>query len=81
PTYLYYNPYDENKQIEYFNEDAPVDLYDAISHRIVARHVTEEGCFDLPAKSAMLIVVVPSESQLEKRGERIMLDTVVIAYK
>ncbi|HER40642.1 MAG TPA: hypothetical protein ENO10_05425 [Salinimicrobium catena] len=80
-TYLYYNPYDENKQIEYFNEDAPVDLYDAISHRIVARHVTEEGCFDLPAKSAMLIVVVPSESQLEKRGERIMLDTVVIAYK
>ncbi|MBN2480430.1 MAG: hypothetical protein JXB19_01720 [Bacteroidales bacterium] len=81
PTYLYYNPYDEDQQIAYFNEDAPVDLYDAISHRIVARHVTDEGLFTLPANLAMLIVAVPPESKLEKRGERIMLDNVIIAYK
>jgi len=81
PTYLYYNPYDEDKQIEYFNEDEPVDLYDAISHRIVATRVTDNGLFTLPANMAMLIVVIPSESKLEKRGERIMLDTIIIAYK
>jgi hypothetical protein len=81
PTYLYYNPYNEDKQIEYFNKDEPVDLYDAISHRIVAKHVTDNGLFTIPADTAMLIVVIPSESKLEKRDGRIMLDSIVIAYK
>ncbi|MBN2347806.1 MAG: hypothetical protein JXJ22_03150 [Bacteroidales bacterium] len=81
PTYLYYNPYDEDKQIEYFNENDPVDLYDAISHQIVAANVKDNGLFTLPANKAMLIVVIPAGSKLEKRGERIMLDTIIIAYK
>ncbi len=81
PTYLYYNPYDEEKQIEYFNEEEPVDLYDAVSHQIVASHVTDNGLFTLPANKAMLIVVIPSDSKLENQGGRIMLDTIIIAYK
>jgi hypothetical protein len=81
PTYLYYNPYDEDKQVEFFNEAGPVDLYDAINHQIVATHITDVGLFTLPANMAMLIVVIPAESKLEKRGEKIMLDTIIIAYK
>ncbi len=81
PTYLYYNPFDEDKQIEYFNENEAVDLYDAISHRIVATQITDTGLFTLPANRAMLIVVIPTESILEKQGQQIMLDSIIIAYK
>lgn len=81
PTYLYYNPFNEDKKIEYFNAGNAVDLYDAISHQIVATHLTDSGLFTLPANKAMLIVVIPAKSKLEKRGEKIMLDTIIIAYK
>lgn len=81
PTFLYYNPFDEDKEIEYFNEQDPVDLYDAISHRIVASHVTDTGLFTLPANETMLIVVIPAESKLVRKGEKIMLDDIIIAYE
>jgi len=81
PTYLYYNPFNEDKEIEYFNESEPVDIYDAISHRIVASEVTDTGCFTLQANQTMLIVVIPAKSKLERIGDKIMLNDIVIAYK
>ena len=81
PTYLYFNPYDEDKEIEYFNEDKPVDLYDAISHRIVATRVTGTGYFTLSANQTMLIVEIPAESKLKTVGNKTMLENIVIAYK
>jgi len=81
PTYLYYNPYNEDKVIEYFNESEPVDLFDAISHRIVATQVTDTGNFTLPANQAMLIVIIPANSKPERIADRIVLNDIVIAYK
>lgn len=79
PTYLYYNPFNEDKDIEYFNESGTVDIYDAISHRIVATQVTDTGYFTLPANQTMFIVVIPAKSKLERTGEKIMLNDIVIA--
>lgn len=81
PTYLYYNPYNENKIIEYYNENGVVDLYDAISHSLVATQVTETGSFTLPANQAMLIVVIPASSKLKKSKGKIMLNDIVVAYQ
>ncbi|MBN2273743.1 MAG: hypothetical protein JXR41_06985 [Bacteroidales bacterium] len=81
PTYLYYNPYKEDRNIEYFNPDEPVDLYDAVSHQIVARQLTKQGFFILPAKKAMLIVAIPSGSKPERKGEKILVDSIIIAYQ
>ncbi|MQY78704.1 MAG: hypothetical protein GH151_05835 [Bacteroidetes bacterium] len=81
PTYLYYNPFNEDKEIEYFNESEPVDIFDAISHRIVATQVTDNGYFTLPANQTMLIVVIPAKSKLKRIGDKIMLNGIVIAYK
>ena len=81
PTFLYYNPYNEDKAIEYFNEGESVDLFDAISHRIVASQVTGKGNFTLPAGQTMLIVVIPAMSKLKNINGKTMLNDVVIAYK
>lgn len=45
PTYLYYNPFNEDKEIEYFNKSEPVDIYDAISHRMVATQLDRYRLF------------------------------------
>ncbi|MCK4631577.1 MAG: hypothetical protein KAT40_09040, partial [Bacteroidales bacterium] len=81
PTYLYYNPHDEDKVLEYYNEGESVDLYDAISHRIVATRLTETGSFILPANQSMLIVAIPSGSRHERIGNKTMLDDIIIAYR
>ncbi len=81
PTYLYYNPFNEDKVIEYFNESEPVDIYDAISHRMVATQVTETGYFTLPANQVMLIVVIPANSKLERIADKTVVNDIVIAYK
>lgn len=81
PTFIYYNPFSEDKEIEYFNENEAVDLYDAIQHRIVATKITNTGSFIIPANQTMLIVEIPSGSKLEREGKKTMISDVIIAYK
>jgi hypothetical protein len=81
PTFLYYNPYSEKKVIEYFNEGEPIDLYDALSHKIVATNISTSGEFTILADKAMLIVAIPVGSMLKKMGDKIIANKIVIAYK
>ncbi|MCF8224747.1 MAG: hypothetical protein K9J30_02585 [Bacteroidales bacterium] len=81
PTYLYYNPYGEDKKIEFFSGPDPVDLYDAIGHKTVSEYLAGSGSFVLPAGEAMLIVAIPSGSLTEKAGNKTMVNGIVIAYR
>lgn len=81
PTYLYYNPYNKEKLIEYFNNGEAVDLYDALSHKVVVRNISNSGSFVLQAKKTMLMVEIPAGSKLEKQGDKVKVNDIVIAYK
>src|SRR6185295_274648 len=81
PTYLYYNPYDSLQSVCFNNsEKSKVDLYDALRHEYLKKEISEEGCFEIPAKSARLIVVLPSGSELTVRDGNYTLGTKVVAY-
>lgn len=81
PTFLYYNPYQEEKEIEYYNDGEPVDLYDALSHKIVTKNVHENGVFTIQADNAMLIVAIPSGSNIENIDKKRIVNGIVVAYK
>jgi hypothetical protein len=81
PTYLYYNPYPEDKKINYFNGSSAVDLFDAISHKIVAKNIKKQGAFIIPANKTMLIVVIPSGSELERQDNKTMVGNITVAYQ
>ena len=55
PVYLYYNPYDEAKTIEY-TTSAPADLFDIVENRYIARGVNGTTTISLPADGARVIV-------------------------
>jgi hypothetical protein len=82
PTYLYYNPYDTIKSVCFYNSDKSlkVDLYDALRHEFVSKEITEEGCFSIAAKSARLLVVVPSGSQVQLKEGNYAVGDKVVAY-
>ena len=81
PTYLYYNPYDTVKSVCFYNTDKiRSDLYDVLSHTYLGKDVGEEMCFDIPAKSARLIVVVPAGSKMEVKDSKYTIGPSVVAY-
>lgn len=81
PTYLYYNPYDTLKSVCFYNTEKPkADLYDALSHEYVGKGISEEGCFEIAGKSARLIVVLPSGSEIKMRNGNYIVGNKVVAY-
>lgn len=81
PTYLYYNPYDTLKTVCFYaSGKSKTDLYDALSHEYLAREAGEETCFDIPARSSRLLVVLPSGSEVKFKDENYMTNNKIVAY-
>jgi hypothetical protein len=81
PTYLYYNSYDTVKTVCYSAPDKmKVDLYDALTHAYLVRDAGDEGCFDIPALSSRLVVVLPAGSEIELRDGNYMSNDKIVAY-
>lgn len=81
PTYLYYNPYDTVKSVCFYNSgQIKVDLYDALAHEYVSKEIAEENCFDIPANSARLLVVLPAGSKLTLRDGKYTIGSRIVAY-
>jgi len=81
PTYLYYNPYDTLKTVCYYPSDQPgADLYDALTHEYLVRDAGEEACFDIPARSSRLVMVLPPGSKIKTRDGKYMTNDKIVAY-
>lgn len=81
PTYLYYNSYDTLKTVCYYPPDKmKVDLYDALTHDYLVRDAHDEACFDIPALSSRLLIVLPAGTEIELRQGKYMADGKVVAY-
>ena len=81
PVYLYYNPFDEDKEVDYTSAQQ-VDLFDIVAKEYVARNILEKGCFTIPAKATRVVVELPVETELTKEGQRIVANKqYIISYK
>lgn len=81
PVYLYYNPYDIDEHINYQTKQA-VDLFDIVSKKYVARGISKDGVFTIPAKEAFIIVELPAGTELSLDGKHIWANKqYIISYK
>lgn len=81
PTYLYYNPYQESKKVKFSSETA-VDLFDIVSKKYVAKNISANGEFEIPANEAYVLVVLPANTKLALNYGHIIADgKYAIAYK
>lgn len=83
PSYLYYNPYDEDKEItaSLSENNGAVDLYDAVQGRFVAQEVTGSARITILAGQSAVIVAVPAGANITQDGKKLMADGVVIDYR
>lgn len=80
PTHLYFNPYDQDKEIRVATGATRVDFYDAVSKTWFARGVEGSGTIRVQRDSAALIVQVPSSVSVRRAGGRLLADGVVVDY-
>ena len=80
PTFLYYNPFPEDRRFSIDVGSEPMNLYDSVSKRILARGARGETELQLPPGGAAVIARVPVEHVLERQGKRLVANGFVVDY-
>lgn len=71
PTFLYYNPYPELKQVTINAGKKKVDIYDSVSRQIIAHGVKGNVSFKVLPDNARILILVPSGSKWERKNGRL----------
>lgn len=75
PVFLYYNPHNEAKKIEYTSGEGM--LFDAVSQKEIKK---EGSSFEILPKQAMLIVELPVGSKVERTGNTWQVNGKIVSY-
>ena len=79
-TYLYFNPYSENKNVGIHTGKNAYHLYDLITKKIVAKNVKGMASFTVPPQSSTVLVLIPSDQSLVSREGKLYAGDVVVDY-
>ncbi len=81
PTYLYYNPYSESKEVKMELSDGKFDIYDSVNREFVARNISRTVNFKIEGDKARLLVLVPSGAKYVVTNGKLTVNGVIIDYR
>ena len=80
PSYLYFNPYDQDKTVIVDAGNENKDLYDAVTNTFLVNGVSGQTNINIPANSAVLIVLVPSGGDITYDLNTTLVNGIPIDY-
>lgn len=80
PSYLFFNPFPEAREIKISVGESQVDIYDALSESFILQGVSGEVMVALPGQTAMSLVYVPVGGALSSIFNKLLSNGVVIDY-
>jgi hypothetical protein len=80
PTFLYYNPHTDARGIQLELGERPVNLYDSVTHSLVAQNVKGTFKLELPADGARVIARTPVQ-KLEFKDGKAWVGNAVVDYR
>jgi len=81
PTYLFYNPYQEEKSILFDAGARKVDLYDTVSRTFLSRGISGKVRCSIPADAARVLVLIPSGTRISVQKKTLMAGKTPIDYR
>ncbi len=81
PSYLYYNPYAETKTVTVDVGPKNVDVYDAVSRKILNRAVKGAVKIEIAADNARLLVLVPAGSRFSVNKGKLWAGGVPVDFR
>ncbi|MGD9489094.1 MAG: LamG-like jellyroll fold domain-containing protein [Calditrichaceae bacterium] len=80
PSFLFYNPYSEEKTVTLDVGAETADLYDAVSNRFIQYSVSGQTNLAIPANQAIITVIVPAGGQLTYELDKMLVNGVVVDF-
>ncbi|MGC9261595.1 MAG: hypothetical protein ACP5I8_16145 [Phycisphaerae bacterium] len=80
PTFLFYNPYQQVKEIKIKVGSKEVNLYNTITGTFIAHTVSGTVPVSVPPKSAVVLVYTPASGVVSYRGNETLVNGRIIDY-
>lgn len=80
PTYIIYNPYENDTTITLQLQEGTFDIYDAASNAFLTLGASGETPVEISADQALLAVILPSGGDIEYELNRMIVDGVVVDF-
>jgi len=80
PTFLYFNPHAVAESVRIDVGQAPVDLYDAVSERLLVRRSAGATSFRVPADGVVVLTLVPAGADWRLTGKTLTADGLIVDY-
>ncbi len=81
PSYLYYNPNPEAKEVIISVGENDVKIYDAIQRAFISKSAHGNFTFKLDKENSAVLVFVPIDAKIEVKEGKLYADDVVIDYR
>lgn len=81
PEYLYFNPYNENKNVTYNGKSNNYDLFDIVSKKYLSKSASKYTKFKIPSNQAVIVVELPPGSKIQKNSQKLIVNGTVVSYK
>lgn len=81
PTYLYYNPHSQPVRVRIAVGPKAVQLYDAVTHRVLRPRAKGDTAFDLPPDTAAVIVLAPAAARPQIRQHTLFLGNIGVDFR
>lgn len=80
-SYLFFNPYNEAKDVTIDAGSGVHDLYDAVTNQFLQTSVSGETAITIPADVAVLLVLTPAGGRVTYELHKMLIDGVVVDYR
>ncbi len=80
PTYLYFNPYDQDKTIQVDAGNNQKDIYDAVTNTFLRNGVNGITEVNIPSNSAVVLVIIPSGGNITYELNKTLVNGIIIDY-
>ena len=80
-TYLYFNPYETNQQVNIKLGDGKYHLYDLITQTIVKKNASKIVSFTISGQSSTMLVLIPANLKFSIRNDQLYAGEVIVDYR
>jgi hypothetical protein len=80
-TYLYFNPYETNQQVNINLGAGKYHLYDLITQTIVKKNASKIVSFPISGQSSTMLVLVPANLKFSIKNDQLYAGDVIVDYR
>ncbi len=80
PTYLYFNPFDNEKTVQLNLPGGTHKIYDVISKQVISENLNGTATFAIDPKGVVMPVIIPQTAVISIQGNTTFADDIIIDF-